>query len=87
MTKRLNPNRTFGTRIKLFLQDEPHQHSRVNCQEYNSSDSLKVCWFLLKIRSLKLLNLAYILRHAKHLHDAPADIDLWKDQFAKFFLL
>lgn len=70
---------------KVVSSRRTHQHSRVNCQEYNSSDSLKVCWFLLKIRSLKLLNLAYILRHAKHLHDAPADIDLWKDQFAKFF--
>ena len=61
------------------------QHSRVNCQGSNSSEILKICWFLLKVRSLKLLNPAYILRRAKHLHDAPDDIDLWKDQFAKFF--
>ena len=62
-----------------------HQHSRVNSQGYDYRDILKICRFLLKVRSLKLLNPAYILRHAKHLHDAPADIDLWKDQFAKFF--
>lgn len=62
-----------------------HQHSQANCQGYDSSDILKICWFLFKIRSLKLLNPAYILRRAKHLHDAPVDIDLWKDQFAKFF--
>ncbi len=62
-----------------------YQHYRVNSQGYNYRDILKIYRFLLKVRSLKLLNPAYILRRAKNLHDAPAEIDLWKDQFAKFF--
>ena len=71
--------------VKGISSTRNHQHSLVNGQGYDYRDILKICRFLLKVRSRKLLNPAYILRHSKHLQDAPADIDLWKDQFAKFF--
>ncbi len=61
------------------------QHSQSNRQDSKSSDILNVCRFLMKVRSPKILNLAYILRRAKNLHDAPVDIGLWKDPYAKFF--
>ena len=70
---------------KYISTERTHQHSKTNDQDSISSDVLRVCRFLLKVRSLKLLNPVYILRRAKRLHDAPADIDLWKDPFAKFF--
>ena len=70
---------------KDISTERTHQHSKTNSQGSSSRDVLRVCRFLLKARSLKLLNPVYILRHAKCLHDAPADIDLWKDPFAKFF--
>ena len=62
-----------------------HQHSQIDVQGSNISDVLKICRFLLKARSAKLFNPVYILGRAKHLQDAPADIGLWKDPFAKFF--
>lgn len=70
---------------KGFLTERTHQHSKTNSQGSSSSDVLRVCRFLLMARSVKLFNPVYILRRAKRLHDAPADIDLWKDPFAKFF--
>ena len=85
MTKRLKSKTDVWYSNEDVSSRRTHQHLRVNCQGYDSSDILNICWFLLKVRSPKLLNPAYILRRAKHLHDAPADIDLWKDQFAKFF--
>ena len=55
------------------------------CEESIFSDYFKVLTFLARVRSLKLLNPVYIHRHAKHLHDAPANITNWTDPFAKFF--
>lgn len=62
-----------------------HQHSQSNRQDSKSSDILKIFRFLLKARSSKLLNPAYILRRAKNLQDAPVEFGLWKDPYAKFF--
>ena len=62
-----------------------HQNSHSIFQDSKSSDILKICRFLLKVRSPKFLNPTYILRRAKNLQDAPADIGLWKDPYAKFF--
>ena len=64
------------------IRKEPKQS---NCQGYNLSDIFRVSRFLLKANPLKLLNPAYILRHAKGLHEAPADMSKWKDPFSKFF--
>lgn len=61
------------------------QHSLIEHQNFNVSDILKVCKFLFKVKSPKLLNPVYILRHAKHLQDAPKNVAHWKDPFAKFF--
>lgn len=62
-----------------------HQNSQSNSQVSISSDILKICKFLLKVRSPKVFNPAYILKRAKNLQDAPVDIGLWKDPYAKFF--
>ena len=61
------------------------QHSPIEHQNINVSNILKVCKFLFKVKSPKLLNPVYILRRAKHLQDAPKNIAHWKDPFAKFF--
>ena len=62
-----------------------HKHSQRNYQGFSFSGILKVCTFLFKARSPNLLNPIYILRHAQHLHDAPANSAYWKDPYAKFF--
>ena len=61
------------------------EHKQSNYQGYNLSDVFRVIRFLLKANPLKLFHPAYILRHVKGLHDAPADISKWKDPFSKFF--
>ena len=61
------------------------KHEQNNCQETNVSGFFKILKFLLKVRSLKLFNPMYILKHAKHLHDAPTNSANWIDPFAKFF--
>ena len=55
------------------------------CSEFDVSSFFKVLTFLLKVRSINLFNPLYIIRHAKHLHDAPENTIHWKDPFAKFF--
>lgn len=61
------------------------QHIPIDNKESKVSGFFKILVFLLKIRSLKLFNPAYVLRHAKHLHEAPIKIADWKDPFANFF--
>ena len=68
-----------------FSSNRRKEPKQSNSQGYNLSDIFRVSRFLLKANPLKLLNPAYILRHAKGLHDAPADISKWKDPFSKFF--
>lgn len=86
-----NYDKNAGTKSDVWCPDKDistertYQHSKTNSQGSISSDVLRVCRFLLKARSLKILNPVYILRRAKRLHDAPADIDHWKDPFARFF--
>lgn len=61
------------------------KHVPIKFQKSNASNFFKICKFLLNIRSIKLLNPLYALKHAKHLHNAPVNIAAWKDPFAKFF--
>ena len=61
------------------------KHEQNYCQETNVSDFFKILSFLLKVRSLKLFDPMYILKHAKHLHDAPTNTAHWIDPFANFF--
>ena len=61
------------------------KHEQNNCQETNVSGFFKLLKFLLKVRSLKIFNPMYILKHAKHLHNAPTNSAHWIDPFAKFF--
>ena len=56
-----------------------------SCQVTNQSDVLRVVRFLLRVRSFRLFDPVYIIRRARHLHDAPLQIENWRDEFAKFF--
>ncbi len=56
-----------------------------SCQVPSQDDVLRVIRFLLRVRSFRLFDTLYIFRRAKHLHDAPLQIENWCDQFAKFF--
>ena len=86
-----NYDKNAETKSEIWYPDKDistertHQNSQIDVQGSNIGDVLKICRFLLKARSAKLFNPVYILRRAKHLQDAPADIGLWKDPFAKFF--
>ena len=80
----------FATEDQQSIVDFSSNHQkkapqRSNSQGCNLSNVFRVSRFLLKANPLKLFNPAYILRHAKGLHDAPADISKWKDPFSKFF--
>lgn len=82
-------NVQFSTNFWQFNENvtagRNEQNSPIERQNFNVSDILKVCKFLFKVKSPKLLNPVYILRHAKHLQDAPENVAHWKDPFAKFF--
>ncbi len=66
-----------------FLNGSTETHSR--CESANRSDVFKILRFLLRARSLRLFDPLYILRRASHMHDAPSEIENWRDEFAKFF--
>ena len=54
-------------------------------QVTDQGDVLRVIRFLLRVRSFRLFDPVYIFRRARHLHDAPLEIENWRDEFAKFF--
>lgn len=56
-----------------------------SCQVTNQGGVLRVIRFLLRVRSFRIFDPLYIFRRARHLHDAPLQIENWRDEFAKFF--
>lgn len=86
-----NYDKNFHFSTEIFQPNEENSSNRkqlyrpINCKTSKAIAFFKILSFLIKSRSLKLLNPVYILRHTKYLHDAPADIEDWKDPFAKFF--
>ena len=61
------------------------QQGKLSCEGITILNIVKVMAFLIRVRSFRLCNLAYVLRRAKHLHDAPLSSKDWRDPFAKFF--
>ena len=68
---------------EILLKGCSEMHS--SYQVTNQTDVLRVIRFLLRVRSLRLFDPVYIFRRATHLHDAPLQIENWRDEFAKFF--
>ena len=56
-----------------------------SCKENCLENVSKVVKFLARVQPLKLINPFYIMRRARHLHDAPLNVDDWSDPFARFF--
>ena len=61
------------------------QQGKITCEGITILNIVKVMAFLIRVRPFLLCNLAYVLRRAKHLHDAPLSTKDWRDPFAKFF--
>ena len=86
-----NYDKTAELSVNIWNQIEENpterksQHSQIRCQGSNSRSVLQICRFLFQVRSIKIFNPFYILKHAKHLHDAPANVSNWKDSYARFF--
>ena len=72
-----------GDKNLVSLQE--FRHSNSTCDGLKIIDLKNIAIFLLKNRSFRLFDPNYIIKRAKHLHDAPIEMKDWCDPYAKFF--
>ncbi len=58
-----------------------------DCQGLTLPAVVRTILFLLRKRSIRLFDPLYVVRQARHLHDAPTNMKDWHDPFAKFFFV
>ena len=68
-----------------FTRSDASSLHQSKCSGNSVEGMFQILKFLTKVRSLKLFNPLYVVRHAKHIHDSPYDELHWKDPFAEFF--
>ena len=72
-----------GYKDLVSLQE--YRQSNNTCDGLKFNDLKNIVIFLLKNRSIRLFDPNYIIKRAKHLHDAPIEVKEWRDPYAKFF--
>ena len=75
---------TLSPRTKK-LTIEGRSSRSVPCPSISMKGILQIFTYLMKIMSLKAFDPFFIMKVAKHIHDAPSNISNWDDPFSRFF--